>query len=176
MRRLPLGHSPQSTHAQKHANREDCRNRCQTSPLDSAHALQPFLQPRRPTCTQPRTKIDYTFDASTARKESPPVDAAIILPILLLVLACALFIFWPQRNIEAAATKTRADYLRERKDVVYENLRDLNFEYRAGKYPAEDYAEQRDALEAEAANVLVEIDHLEGRATRTAARIPSKSA
>ncbi len=41
------------------------------------------------------------------------------------------------------ADKTRVDYLRERKDAIYENLRDLNFEYLAGKYPEQDYAEQR---------------------------------
>jgi hypothetical protein len=33
--------------------------------------------------------------------------------------------------------KTRAGLLRERKDAVYENLRDLNFDYKAGKVRAE---------------------------------------
>ena len=37
------------------------------------------------------------------------------------------------------ADKTRVDYLRERKEAIYENLRDLNFEYQAGKYPEADY-------------------------------------
>ena len=49
------------------------------------------------------------------------------------------------------ADKTRVDYLRERKDAIYDNLRDLNFEYLAGKYPEQDYAEQRTSLEDEAA-------------------------
>ena len=35
--------------------------------------------------------------------------------------------------------KTRLDFLEERKEQLYENLRDLNFEYRAGKYPEEDF-------------------------------------
>lgn len=56
--------------------------------------------------------------------------------------------------------KTRLDYLRERKDVIYDNLRDLNFEYRAGKFPEDDFQKQRDALEAEAAEVLAEMDML----------------
>ena len=31
--------------------------------------------------------------------------------------------------------KTRLAYLQERKEAVYENLRDLNFEHQAGKLP-----------------------------------------
>ena len=64
--------------------------------------------------------------------------------------------------LAAAPEKTRLDYLRERKDVIYENLRDLNFEYKAGKYPEADYTTQRDALENEAANVLAEMESLGG--------------
>lgn len=75
------------------------------------------------------------------------------------------FVFWPERNPFYEADKTRADYLRERKDVIYENLRDLNFEYQAGKYPEQDYIEQRNALEDEAAAVIAEIETLEGRST-----------
>lgn len=82
---------------------------------------------------------------------------------IVLTLALFAFIFWPERNAVYEADKTRADYLRERKEVIYDNLRDLNFEYQAGKYPEEDYAEQRNALENEAAVVLAELDLLEGR-------------
>ena len=85
----------------------------------------------------------------------------IIAPALLL-LACFAYIFWPQPKLEAVVEKTRLDYLRERKEVVYDNLRDLNFEYRAGKYPEDDYAKQRDSLESEAARVLAEMDTLGG--------------
>ena len=88
-------------------------------------------------------------------------------PILLLVV-CLLYIFWNQGKLRTPVVKTRVDYLEERKAVVYENLRDLNFEYRAGKYPEEDYAEQRDALEAEAAGILAEIE--QKPAARLAAR------
>jgi hypothetical protein len=54
------------------------------------------------------------------------------------------------------------DYLRERKDVLYENLRDLNFEFRAGKYPEDDYIRQRESLEGEAAGVISEMEQLGG--------------
>ena len=56
--------------------------------------------------------------------------------------------------------KSRLDYLKERKDVIYDNLRDLNFEFRAGKFPEDDYNRQRDNLEHEAAQVLAEMDTL----------------
>ncbi len=79
----------------------------------------------------------------------------------LLLIGTFLYVFWPERNIEAQRTKTRLEYLRERREVLFENLRDLNFEYRAGKYPEEDYAAQRATLENEAAEVVAEIDLLE---------------
>jgi len=85
----------------------------------------------------------------------------ILAPALLLI-ACFAYIFWPQPKLAAVVEKTRLDYLRERKEVVYDNLRDLNFEYRAGKYPEDDYAKQRDSLESEAARVLAEMDTLGG--------------
>lgn len=88
------------------------------------------------------------------------------------VLAIALFafVFWPEKNPFFQADKTRIDYLRERKDVIYENLRDLNFEYLAGKYPEQDYAEQRASLEDEAAQVIAEMDALEQRGMRARGR------
>jgi hypothetical protein len=80
---------------------------------------------------------------------------------IVLTIGLFAFIFWPEKNPFFQADKTRIDYLRERKDVIYENLRDLNFEYLAGKYPEQDYAEQRAALEDEAAQVIGEMETLE---------------
>lgn len=76
----------------------------------------------------------------------------------LLLLALFGYIFWPERHVEAQTEKTRLDFLEERRDVVFDNLRDLNFEYHAGKYPEEDYAAQRASLENEAAEIVAEID------------------
>jgi hypothetical protein len=80
-----------------------------------------------------------------------------------LTLAVFAYMFWPERNPFVQADKTRVDYLRERKDVIYENLRDLNFEFQAGKYPEQDYEEQRAGLEDEAARVIGEMEGLEAR-------------
>ena len=86
-----------------------------------------------------------------------------LIAAVVLTLAVFAFIFWPEKNPFVQADKTRADYLRERKDVIYENLRDLNFEYQADKYPEQDYADQRAGLEDEAARVIAEIEMLTAR-------------
>ena len=90
------------------------------------------------------------------------MDFQTLIAPTLLLLACFAYIFWPQPKLEAVVEKTRLDYLKERKEVVYDNLRDLNFEYRAGKYPEDDYTKQRNSLESEAAKVLAEMDTLGG--------------
>jgi outer membrane protein TolC len=61
--------------------------------------------------------------------------------------------------------KTRVIYLRERKEAIYENLRDLNFEFKAGKFPDSDYQTMKTSLEEEAAAVLAEIAQLEEAAS-----------
>jgi len=75
--------------------------------------------------------------------------------------ATTVFIFMPSRDTSAAVDKTRLAYLYERKEVVYENLRDLNFEFKAGKFAQADYESMRQGMEAEAARLLAEIEKLE---------------
>ncbi len=86
---------------------------------------------------------------------------------ILLTAALFAFIFWPERNPFVQADKTRVDYLRERKEAIYENLRDLNFEYLAGKYPEADYNEQRRSLEDEAAATIAEMETLTARGMKS---------
>jgi len=78
----------------------------------------------------------------------------------LLTIGLLLYIFLSV-TAETAEDKSRAAYLRERKDAVYENLRDLNFEFKAGKLSETDYENLRASLESEAATILAEIDRLE---------------
>jgi hypothetical protein len=78
-----------------------------------------------------------------------------------LALAVGVYTFWPENVFASQRQKTRLDYLLERKEQLYENLRDLNFEYKAGKYPDEDFEVQRTQLENEAALLLAEIEHLQ---------------
>jgi len=80
---------------------------------------------------------------------------------VLLLFALFLYTFWPENAFASQREKTRLDYLLERKEQLYENLRDLTFEYRAGKYPEEDFVVQRGLLEHETAELLAEIDLLQ---------------
>lgn len=79
---------------------------------------------------------------------------------VLFAVAIFVYIFKPVRA-EHAAEKTRLAYLYERKEQTFENLRDLNFEYKAGKLSEADFSSMRDSMEQEAASVLAEIEQLE---------------
>jgi len=78
-----------------------------------------------------------------------------------LTLATLVYVFYLPGRLFLGPEKTRAGYLRERKDDVYENLRDLNFEYKAGKVPDADFASLKSSLQDEAATILAEISRLE---------------
>jgi hypothetical protein len=87
------------------------------------------------------------------------------LPICILLAAASLFyVFYLPGRLFLGPEKTRTGYLRERKDAVYENLRDLNFEYKAGKVPDADYTSLKSSLQDEAATILAEIARLENPA------------
>src|SRR5437870_10458188 len=51
-------------------------------------------------------------------------------------------------------------HLDERKAAIYENLRDLQFEYRVGKLSDADYQQTKKDLQKELAQVLAEVDRL----------------
>src|SRR5262245_46505132 len=82
---------------------------------------------------------------------------------ILFLLAVLFYIFYIPGSLYLGPEKTRASYLRERKDAVYENLRDLNFEYKAGKVPDADYQSLKASLQDEAAALLAEIARLESQ-------------
>ena len=54
-------------------------------------------------------------------------------------------------------------HLDERKAAIYENLRDLQFEYRLGKLSDQDYQNIKKDLQKELASVLAEVDALKAR-------------
>ena len=51
-------------------------------------------------------------------------------------------------------------HLDERKAAIYENLRDLQFEYRVGKLSEADYQKTKQDLQNELATVLAEVDRV----------------
>jgi len=90
----------------------------------------------------------------------------------LVAILCGLFtmilffyVFYMEQEVWVGEEKTRLGYLYERKEVIYDNLRDLNFEFKAGKFPDTDFQAMRSTLEAEAAQVLAEIEQLENVAS-----------
>ena len=69
-----------------------------------------------------------------------------------------LFVFYIHPDAsDLVPHRTKLDQLLERRDTIYDNLRDLKFEYRAGKYSEGDYELMKASLENEAALVLTEI-------------------
>jgi hypothetical protein len=78
-----------------------------------------------------------------------------------LVAAVFLFVFYIHPDAsDLAPHRTKLDQLLERRETIYDNLRDLKFEHRAGKYSEGDYELMKISLENEAALVLTEIEQV----------------
>lgn len=93
------------------------------------------------------------------------VDVAMMLACLALAAATLIFIFYIEADpADSAPHRSRLDQSLERRDTIYDNLRDLKFEHRAGKYSEQDYEQMKQALENEAAVVLAEIEGATGGA------------
>jgi hypothetical protein len=64
------------------------------------------------------------------------------------------------RDLPVAEPESPFQHLDERKVAIYENLRDLTFEYRVGKLSDADYQSTKQDLQKELAGVLAEVDRL----------------
>ncbi len=104
-------------------------------------------------------------------------DWAVIGACLALALATGLFIFYIQPDAsDLAPRRSKLDQLLERRDTLYDNLRDLRFEFRSGKYAENDYEAMKTSLENEAALTLAEIDQItESQVRRPRAVKPAAS-
>src|ERR1700681_3433135 len=101
-------------------------------------------------------------------------DAVMLSACLVLTLAVLTFVFWIEPDPgDSAPHRSQLDQLLERRDTIYENLRDLKFENRAGKYAEQDYEQMRDSLENEAAQVLLEIELVTGNQAPIPRRDPA---
>jgi hypothetical protein len=88
-------------------------------------------------------------------------DGAVLGACVALAIATFLFIFYIQPDAsDLAPHRSKLDQLMERRDTIYDNLRDLRFEFRSGKYSESDYEAMKASLENEAALVLAEIDQV----------------
>src|SRR5580700_6292455 len=65
-------------------------------------------------------------------------------------------------------------HLDERKASIYENLRDLQFEYRVGKLSDIDYQHTKQDLQKELAAVMAEVDKVKAQLNGNATAAPPK--
>ncbi len=90
-------------------------------------------------------------------------DGMALLACFALTAAVMTFLFLIEPDpADSAPHRTHLDQLMERRDIIYDNLRDLKFEYRSGKFADQDYEQMKQTLENEAALVLVEIETVTG--------------
>jgi hypothetical protein len=94
---------------------------------------------------------------------------AALMACMFIATATLVYVFYLPGTLYLGPRKTRLSFLRERRETVYENLRDLSFEFKAGKFPDADYQAMKTSLEEEAAAVLSEIANLEEIARNSAA-------
>jgi hypothetical protein len=88
-------------------------------------------------------------------------DGAVLGSCLALAVSTLLFIFYIQPDAsDLAPHRSKLDQLMERRDTIYDNLRDLRFEFRSGKYSEGDYNAMKGSLENEAALVLAQIEQV----------------
>ena len=91
------------------------------------------------------------------------IDTLAVIACVALTAAVLIFVFMIEPDPgDSAPHRSLLDQLMERRDIIYDNLRDLKFEYRTGKFAEEDYEQMKQTLETEAALVLAEIDHVTG--------------
>jgi hypothetical protein len=78
---------------------------------------------------------------------------------VVLVMGTLLFtLFVRSQDVPEAPVVSPTAHLEERKAQIYENLRDLQFEFRLGKLSDADYQKTKVDLQLELAKVLAEID------------------
>ena len=95
----------------------------------------------------------------------------ILVACIALAVATLIFVFYIEPDAaDSAPHRSRLDQLLERRDTIYDNLRDLKFEYRAGKYSEADYEEMKKAIENEAALVIAEMEMVTGGIVSPGAR------
>jgi len=83
---------------------------------------------------------------------------AVAVLVSLIILAFTLFI--RSKDLPEPTPVSPFHHLEVRKASIYENLRDLQFEYRVGKLSDEDYQRTKLELQAQLAVVLSDIDKL----------------
>src|SRR5438270_149453 len=88
----------------------------------------------------------------------------LLVAVVLVVAITTLFtLFVRAKDIPPPEPESPTRHLDERKAAIYENLRDLQFEYRVGKLSDADYQSTKKDLQKELAGVLGEVDRLKAQ-------------
>ena len=97
-----------------------------------------------------------------------------------LTIASLLYVFWltPEEFREKTRDERERDFLGERKEMVYEGLRDLQMEYRMGKLSDEDYQGLKLNFQHQLAGLIEEAEQFEAATGRekTSGSLPKASA
>ena len=75
-----------------------------------------------------------------------------------------------EKDLPRPVPVSPVQHLEDRKQAIYESLRDLQFEYRLGKLSDEDYQQNKLALQRELAVVLAEMEEIAKRLGLTLSR------
>ena len=107
------------------------------------------------------------------------MEASVIIGVLLGAAIVGYLLFIRSADIPRPAPVSPFRHLDERKAAIYENLRDLQFEYRLDKLSDADYQTTKLELQKELAKVLAETDRVKagmaaGKAPATPASAPAK--
>ncbi|MBV9155075.1 MAG: hypothetical protein JO097_02365 [Acidobacteriaceae bacterium] len=95
----------------------------------------------------------------------------------ILVLGALMFtLFVREKDVPEPVPVSPVQHLEDRKQAIYDNLRDLQFEYRLGKLSDEDYQQTKRALQKELAGVLAAIEETTKKLGLKPTRVPPKPA
>jgi hypothetical protein len=87
---------------------------------------------------------------------------SLVLIAAVLTFAAILYtLFVRAQDLPEPAPANPVQHLESRKAAIYENLRDLQFEYRVGKLSDDDYQRTKKDMQAELAVVLAEMDRIQ---------------
>lgn len=87
----------------------------------------------------------------------------IVIACILAIAVIAFILGVRAKDLPEPEAASPFEHLDERKAAIYENLRDLQFEYRLDKLSDEDYQRTKKDLQKELAQLLAEVDKLKAR-------------
>jgi len=92
--------------------------------------------------------------------------------VLVVAITTMFTLFVRAKDIPPPEPVSPTQYLEDRKAAIYENLRDLQFEYRVGKLSDADYQQTKLTLQKELASVLATIDRVTNAPNRHTQPVP----